>query len=171
MRKLTALFLAVLGSTLAVQAFDSVAWLTKVEIFEREAERLRAEQGRISKLVKDPAENVSVTLEKHADGSVKTVLKAKQAQFFLDIGFVWGKDVVVTEYNLDGTPRGFITAQDCFVDRETKSGWVEGRIHAVYDKMTLDGEQVYFSFEEEYVRIFNDSQITSSGMKLKEVKL
>lgn len=154
-----------------MQAFDSVAWLTKVEIFEREAERLRAEQGRVSKMVKDPAENVSVTLEKHADGSVKTVLTAKQAQFFLDIGFVWGKDVVVTEYNLDGTPRGFITGQDCFVDRETKSGWVEGRIHAVYDKMTLDGEQVYFSFEEEYVRIFNDSQITSSGLKLKEVKL
>ncbi len=171
MRKLTALLLAVLGGALAVQAFDSVNWLTKVAIFEREAERLRFEQNRLSKLVKDPAENVSVTLEKHANGAIKTVLEAKKAQFFLDIGFVWGEDVVVTEYNLDGSKRGFITAQDCFVDRETKSGWVEGRIHAVYDKMTLDGEKVYFSFEEEYVRIFNDAQITSAGMKLKEVKL
>lgn len=171
MRKLAALLSTVLVGTFAVHAFDSVAWLTKVEIFEREAERLRFEQGRVSKLVKDPAENVSVTLEKHADGSVKTVLTAKKAQFFLDMGLVWGEGVEVAEYNLDGSRRGFITAQDCIVDRETKSGWVEGHVHAVYDKMALDGEKVYFSFEEEYVRIYDDAQITSSGLKMKEVKL
>lgn len=153
------------------QAFDSAAWLTKTEVFAREAERLRAERARVQKMVEEPAENVSVTLERHPDGSVKTALTAKEAQFFLDLGFVWGKGVVVSEYNPDGTRRGFIAAQDCLVDRETKSGWVEGRVHAVYDKTTLDGEQVYFSFDEEYARIFKEAQITSSGLKLKEVKL
>lgn len=170
MRSILALVLLAAAAH-AARAFDSAAWQMKTEVFAREAERLRAERVRVRKMVEAPAENVSVTLEKHPDGSVKTALTAKEAQFFLDLGFVWGKDVVVSEYNPDGTRRGFVAAQDCLVDRETRSGWVEGCVHAVYDKMTLDGEQVYFSFEEEYVRIHKDAQVTSSGLKLKEVKL
>ena len=68
------------------QAFDSAEWHGKREVLLREAERLQAAYSNCLASAQEPAEDIKVPVETFADGSVKTVVAAKRARFFMHTG-------------------------------------------------------------------------------------
>jgi len=151
-------------------AFDSAEWLEKRELLAREAERMRQVYSNCAAKVQNPARDVVIPVETYEDGSVKVLVQAKKAQYYLDSGLVWGENVAVRLFKRDGTPDGRIDARRCVVDRKSKSGWAEGRAAVVYDKTTFQGTGVYFSSDESYVKVFEDSYIESKDLKFGGIK-
>jgi len=146
-------------------AFDSAEWLGKREVFAREAERLREVYSNCVARLETPAEDVSVPVETYEDGSVKVLVTAKKAQYFLDSGLVWAEDVVVRKFQKDGSDDGCIEAKNCVIDRVSKSGWAEGPAVVTHDKTVFRGVGVYFSSSESYVKVFENSEIESKDLK------
>lgn len=149
-------------AALSVSAFDSEAWLSKRGEMTRTAMALKKRYAECAAKATEPAENVAIPLESHPDGSVKSSVFARKAQFFLESGLVWCEGVVVRELKADGSQVARIDAQNCIVDRNTKSGWAQGRVRAIYGGTTLEGEGVYLSFSNEFVIITDKAKISSS---------
>lgn len=157
---------------LTAAGFDSAEWLEKRARLDKEAERLQGVYSNCTAALQTPAENLTVPIENHPDGSVKASIAAAKAQFFIDAGFVWGEDVTLCEFEPGGTNvKARVTAEHCVVDRESKSGWAEGRVRIEYGKTTLEGRGIYFSFSEEFVKIMSDVTIETSDLKFEGVKL
>lgn len=180
---------ALLPLAAAAQAFDAKEWAPRqrqrapsarfsVERwFERrqerfaEAERLRGIYAKCVDALRTPAEDVTVPVENYDDGSVKTSIYARKAQFFVDDALVWGDGVVVTHYSEKGDEVVRLTAQSCVVDRKSKCGWAQGHAKLTYGGTTVEGDGVYFSIEEEYVIIADKSSIATTDLKLGGLKL
>ena len=150
-----------LFAALAAQAFDSAEWLGKRQLLLREAERLRAAYSNCLARVQSPAEDVIVPVETFADGSVKTVVVAKKAHFFVHEGLVWAEGVVIRKLRADGTQEARVEADSCVVDRATKSGWAEGRAMVMHGGTMFRGEDVYFSSPESFVHIGRNMEMES----------
>ena len=146
-------------------AFDSETWFGKREVLDREAERLQAAYADCAARAVAPAENVVLPVESHPDGSIKATVSAKAAQFFLQTGFVWGTNVVVRQYATNGVVEAEVVADRCVVDRGTKSGWVDGHARARYLGNEVEGDGIYFSFSEEFVRISSNTVIRAKDLK------
>lgn len=151
-------------------AFDSEAWHGKREVLAREAERLQRAYSNCVAHLEVPAEDVTVPVETFEDGSVKVMVSAKRAQYFLEQGLVWAEDVVVRKFKSDGTLDGRIEAKNCVVDRFSKSGWAEGPATVVHGKTTFRGRGVFFSSPESYVKVLEDSEIVSEDLKFGGVR-
>lgn len=159
----------------AANAFDSAEWLGKRELLLREAERLRAAYSNCLEKAKTPAEDVTMPIETFEDGSVKSVVAAKKAQFFQKDGMIWAEGVVITKFAQDGSRELCIEAERCVVDRMTKSGWAEGRASFVQGGTRFGGENVYFSSPESYVHVcaasdFETSDAAAGGAGLPQKK-
>ena len=129
--------------------------------------RLRAAYEDCVKKIEAPAENVAFPLETYPDGTVKSRLRAGRAFMFLDTGFIWGENIRVEQYKPDGkTIEGFLTADNCIVDRKSKSGWVHGNAHMDWDGTAIKGRGIYFSFEREFIKIFSQTEIRAKSLKL-----
>ena len=140
---------------LAAYAFDSGKWLAE-RGDDSDMLRLRAAYEDCIKKIEAPAENVAFPLETYPDGTVKSRLRAGRAYMFLDTGFIWGENIRVEQYKSDGkTVEGFLTADNCIVDRKSKSGWVQGNAHMDWDGTAIKGRGIYFSFEREFIKIFS----------------
>ena len=148
----------------AVQAFDSTAWLEKRGLLMREAERLHAAYSNCLSRVRTPAEDVTIPVETHPDGSVKTLVSARKAHMFVRDGLVWAEGVVIRRFRADGSQEALVEAASCVVDRTTKSGWAEGPARVVQGKTSFRGEDVFFSSPEEYVRVFRNAEMESDDM-------
>ena len=133
----------------AAGAFDSEGWLEKRAVLDREAERLAALYVRCVAALQTPAENLVVPIESYPDG----------------------EDVTVREFDPDGAPRAEVKAKNCVVDRTTKSGYVAGHAKAVYGGTTVEGDGIYFSFAEEFVKIMSNVAIESKDLKVEGVRL
>lgn len=156
----------------AAPAVDLGEWLGRRAILDREAERLQVVYSNCVAALQQPAEDITVPIENHPDGAVKASVTAKKAQFFIDAGYVWGEGVSVYEYEPDGkTVRAEVHAEHCVVDRKAKSGWAEGHASARYGATTVEGDGIYFSFAEEFVKILSNVVIRSDDLKLEGVKL
>lgn len=156
---------------LAAQAFDFSAWRAQRGLHEREAERLRTAYSNCLQRMEQPAEDVTVPVETHPDGSVKLVVHAKRAQFFLDVGLVWAENVVVRKLAPDGALDTRIDARSCVIDRFTKSGWAEGAARVQHGKTSFSGRNVYFSSPESYVRVYAGADLQTEDAKAKGVSL
>jgi len=153
---LTALLLvAACGPT---AAFSSAKWLEECGD-DTDVMRLRAAYADCVKRLESPAENVVIPLEVYPDGKVKSRVKATRAQIFQETGFVWGEDVHVEQFKADGRLQAKLDAENCVVDRKTKSGWVEGAAKMVYGDSSVKGRGVYFSLTREFIKIFSQSEI------------
>ena len=150
-----------LFAALAAHAFDSAEWLGKRQLLLLEAERLRAAYSNCLARVKSPAEDVTVPVETFADGSVKTVVVAKRAHFFVREGLVWAEGVVIRKLREDGAQEARVEADSCVVDRATKSGWAEGRAMVMHGGTVFRGEDVYFSSPESFVHIGRNMEMES----------
>ena len=155
----------------SAHAFDSAAWLGQRALLDHEAGRLRAAYSRFRDRVAEPAENVVIPVESHPDGSVKASVFAARAQLFLQEGFAWAEGVTIRQLGAGGDEEARIEADNCIVDRSTKSGWTEGHACARYrDQAELEGDDVYFSAAEEYVKIFTNTVLRADGRVLKSVR-
>ena len=157
--------LALLVAALDAVAFDSADWLGQRELFAREAERLRGAYAKCAGSLASPAENVTIPIETYSDGSVKTLVKAARAQFFLQEGLVWGEDVEVRRLSTNGVVEAAIDAKACVVDRATRSGWAEGAAKVTNGKTVFSGEGVYFSSSDSYVKVFGASSFASEEIR------
>lgn len=146
-------------------AFDSAEWHGKRELLAREAERLMAVYTNCCAKVKDPAENVTIPVETYDDGSVKVLVRAGRAQYFLAEGLVWAEDVEVRKLAKGGAVEARLEAKNCIVDSKAKSGWAEGAAKVTQGKTTFAGKGVYFSASDSYVKVFGGSVVESSDLK------
>ena len=154
------------GAMLSVYAFDSGKWLAE-RGDDSDMLRLRAAYEDCVKKIEAPAENVAFPLETYPDGTVKSRLRAGRAYMFLDTGFIWGENIRVEQYKPDGkTVEGFLTADNCIVDRKSKSGWVQGNAQMDWDGTAIKGRGIYFSFEREFIKIFSQTEIRAKSLKL-----
>ena len=167
----TVLALALVLVAASAAAFDSSAWFARRARMERAALELRAAYSNCVANLTAPAEDLTVPIEHFPDGAVKATISAKRAQFFLDTGYVWGEGVIVKEFDRAGEVVSSIFAESCVVDRGKKCGWAEGAAKATHGKTSVEGVGIYFSFSEEYVKLFSNVVIRSEDMKLKGVKL
>lgn len=151
--------------------FSVERWFSRRAERTAEAKRLRIIYGKCVEALRTPAEGVTVPVENYEDGSVKTSVFAEKAQFFVDDALVWGEGVVVRHFSEKGEELVRLTAQNCVVDRKSKCGWAEGRARLTYGGTTVEGDGVYFSIEEEYVMIVDNSQIATTDLKLGGLKL
>ena len=146
-------------------AFDVDAWHAKRALHLAEADRLRAAYaGCVSKL-QQPADNVTLPVETNPDGSVRFVVQARRAQFFLAEGLVWAENVVVKRFDDAGGLDTRIDARSCVIDRMSKSGWAEGAVRIRHGKTTLTGKNAYFSAAESFVRIYEAADIQSEDVE------
>ena len=78
----------------------------------------------------------------------------------------------VEQYRSDGkTIEAFLTADNCIVDRKSKSGWVEGNAHMDWDGTSIKGRGIYFSFDREFIKIFSQTEIRTKALKLSAGKV
>ena len=154
----------------ALAAFDSDAWQKKRETLTQDAERLRALYAKCAASAMTPAEDVTIPVESHPDGSLKVVILAKKARYFLEKGLVWAENVSVRKYDRDGALDSKIDARNCVVDRWSRSGWAEGRARFEHGKTSCTGEGVYFSASNGYVKVFAKTDIVSKDLKFGGLK-
>ena len=163
--------IALILAAMSAHAFDSASWLEQRALLDHEAARLKAEYPKFRERVYKPAENVVIPVESHPDGSVKTTVVAERAQIFLQEGYVWAEGVEIRQLRPDGTVESSIDADNCIVDRSTKSGWTEGHASAKYKgEAELEGDNLYFSAEEEYIKIFTNTVLRADGRELRSVR-
>lgn len=155
--KRIAFSLMLIVSTVA-GAFSSEKWLAE-RGDDSDMLRLRAAYADCVKKLESPAENVSLPLESYPDGTVKSRLTAARAHMFMDSSFVWAEKIRVEQYKPDGTLAASLDAENCVVDRNTKSGWVEGAAKMVYGDNSVRGRGIYFSLPREFIKIFSESEI------------
>lgn len=139
--------------------------------FAADEARLKAEFKKCVEKIDKPSEEIVVPVESHPDGSIKVDVYAGKAQFFDKDAVVWCGDVVVREYELDGTVKLELKADACVVDRKTKTGWINGFASGRYGKTKIKGNGIYFSFPDEFVKISSKVEIESTDLKFEGVEL
>ena len=147
-----------------VGAFSSERWLEERND-DSDVVRLRAAYATCEANKGQPAQNVVFPLESYPDGTVKSRLKARQAQLFIDTGFIWGEGIRVEEYDRNGKVTGWLEADNCVIDRGTRTGWVKGAATLSYQDTVVKGRGIYFSFDREFIKIFSQSEIRAKGLK------
>ena len=153
-------------ATASAWAFDSGKWLAE-RGDDSDMLRLRAAYEDCIKKIEVPAENVAFPLETYPNGVVKSRLRAKKAFMFVDTGFIWGEGIRVEQYKEDGkTIDAYLTADNCIVDRKSKSGWVAGNAHMDWDGTDIKGRGIYFSFDREFIKIFSRTEIRTKALNL-----
>ena len=158
-------------SVVQAHEFSAKEWFAKREAQTREAMRLKKKYFECLEKISEPAQNLSIPVENHSDGSVKTLVTAQRAQFFLESGCIWGEGVVVRQYSENGEVLAEIFAENCLVDRKARCGWAEGKGKVVHGKTEVTGSGVYFSMSEEYIAIFEGTEIVSKDLKLGGIRL
>ena len=166
MRLLRTSFAIALAALPALAAFNPDKWLAE-RGDDSDMLRLRAAYEQCVKKIEAPAENVAFPLEAYPDGTVKSRLRAKKAYMFMDTGFIWGESIRVEQYKPDGkTVESYLTADNCIVDRKSKSGWVEGNAQMDWEGTVVKGRGIYFSFDREFIKIFSQTEIRTKALKL-----
>jgi len=139
-------------------AFKSEQWLARRDD-DADVLRLRKAYASCVSKLENPAENVVLPLEQYEDGTVKSRLTAGRANIFEDSSFVWAKDLLIEQFDPKGERTASLEAEQCVVDRATKSGWVEGRAAMSYKDTTICGRGVYFSLPDEFFKVLSQSEI------------
>lgn len=129
----------------AAAAFSSEDWLEK-RADDSDMLRLRMAFAECSQKAVAPAENVSMVLEMHPDGTVKTRIRAARAMIFPDQGYVWAENIHLEGFAVGGTNITLrLDADNCLFDRTTNAGWVDGNASIMWGETTAKGRGVYFS--------------------------
>ncbi len=156
----------VLAAGAAVAAFSSERWLAE-RADDSDMLRLRAAFAECTKKTVAPAENVSMVLESYTNGTVKSLITAARATIFPDSGYIWAENIRLEQFDATGTNlTARLDAENCLVDRTTKTGWVDGNANMVYGKSTVKGRGIYFSLTREFIKIFSQSEIRTQGGKI-----
>lgn len=164
-RMICAAALAALGSGLAGAAEDEAdRW------FNRHPEQLwrpLAEKWSASKAaMTTPVENLMLPLGYYENGRIKAVLRAERSQMYAD-GLIYAEGVSVEMLTVDGKPDGRLLADGCLFDRQAKRGYCEGVVHMVKGTDRLKGRGMYFSIEEQFIKILSECEIRTTRIPVK----
>lgn len=146
-------YIAAIVLPAAASAFDSEAWLAHRDAMGADADRMRSEWSNCTALVTAPAENLTIPVQLHPDGSPKIVLKSAKAQNFIQERKVWAEGVAGVVFGEDGSVAARASADSCVVDVRSRSGWAEGSVSVEYGPYSMRGGGFYFSGAEEFVKI------------------
>ena len=149
----------------ALYGFDSRAWLAERDN-DVDKGRLEAAFSSLNREESLPAEDIMVPIERFDNGLVKTRLDARKAWIFPDENIVIASMIHVVRVKEDGAVELDFTADNAIVDKETKTGWVDGNAVINIDQATAYGNGAYFSFERELVRVYNQTRIVVRGLQL-----
>ena len=140
--------------------------LARRNAYSADAAEMRKVYRETAVKVDSPAEDVSVPIEMYPDGSVKSLIHAREAQYFLQDGIVWAKGVTLRQLDRAGREEAVVNAETCVVDRNRKRGWAEGAASADYETHHLEGDNVYFSLDDRYFRIADNARLTTRDFKI-----
>jgi len=155
----------VLLTTFVASAFDSAKWLAKREELSRDADRLRCEYSNAVARITTPSEGLTIPLETYPDGAVRTSLYARRAQIFEKSTLVWAEGLELAKFDADGQKKLKLEADRCVIDRQTKTGWVEGHAKVTQGKTVFEGDGVYFSSPKNFVSAYLHSDIKSADLR------
>ena len=65
----------------------------------------------------------------------------------------------------DGHSDGQLTAEGCLFDRKAKQGYCEGLVSMVKSGDRLKGRGMYFSIEEQFIKILADCEIRTQRVR------
>jgi len=148
-------------------AFDADAWAAKNAAMAAEAKRMKAEYAVYSGRIMTPAENLTIPFEIFDSGKVKSVVFAKQGQFFHDVGYVWAKDIAVERYGDDGSVDMRLEADHCLMDRSHKCCWIAGHVKAHHRKTTLEGDDAFYCSSNSFLKVMSNAKVVSEDVKMK----
>ena len=154
-----------------VVAFDSEAWNARQKSFVQQAEHLREAYSNYAQRATLPTRDLRVALEQFPDGRVKTLIEAKKAQFFAVENYIWGEGIILTQFNENGESKVRLHADAGLIDQHAAMCWVEGAVHIIYGKTTLDGKGAFYSYNDDYCKIFASAHIQSTDFTMKGLKL
>jgi len=162
--KVTIEMLCLCWTLAASAAFDSTEWLSQREMFAREAERLQTAYSNLVVKVENPADDIKIPLEVFSDGRIESFIHAHKAVYFQDKNMIWAEGVLVRKMDEKGNVISQIDARNCLLDREAKSGWIEGRARIRHGKAVFQGRGVYFSSPDSYVMVSEESSVESKDL-------
>lgn len=113
-----------------------------------------------------PVENLTLPLDYYDNGCMKAVLHAQKAQMLPD-GIIFAEGVCVDLLAADGKPDGKLIAEGCLFDRQAKRGYCEGAVNVVKGTDRLKGRGMYFSIEEQFIKILSECEIRTQRIPLK----
>ena len=138
--------------------------------FDRHAEAvwrpLAEKWGSVKAAMTSPVENLTLPLDYYDNGRIKAVLHARKAQMF-ENSLIFAEDVTVDMLTVDGKPDGHLTAEGCLFDRQAKRGYCEGAVSVVKGSDRLKGRGMYFSIEEQFIKILSECEIRTTRIPLK----
>ena len=112
-----------------------------------------------------PVENLMLPLDYYSNGRVRAVLRAQKAQMLQD-GLVYAEGVRVDMHTEDGHPDGQLTAEACLFDRNTKQGYCEGVVSVEKSGDRIKGRGMYFSMEQQFIKILAECEIRTHRIQL-----
>jgi hypothetical protein len=113
-----------------------------------------------------PVENLTLPLDYFASGRIKAVLRAVKAQMMPE-GVIFAEEVSVDLLTEDGSLDGRLTAEGCLFDRKEKHGYCEGSVNVVKGTDRIKGRGMYFSTEEQFIKILSECEIRTSRIPSK----
>ncbi|MEI7902218.1 MAG: hypothetical protein WCK89_18355, partial [bacterium] len=104
-------------------------------------------------------------LDFYSNGCIRAVLRAQKAQILLD-GLLFAEGVCVDMRTEDGQPDGRLTAEGCLFDRKTKQGYCEGAVSMEKSGDRLKGRGMYFSTEQQFIKILGECEIRTHRIQV-----
>lgn len=160
------LCLFVFAFSFPLPAFNSAKWMAKRKAMTDDALRLQAAYSNCVGRLDSPSEGITIPLETHPDGSVRTSIFAQRAQLFQDVPLVWAENLVLTRLDEAGVEKLRIEAGRCVIDRVARTGWVDGHAKVTQGKTAFEGDGVYFSATNGFVTVYAGSDMKSADLKL-----
>lgn len=116
-----------------------------------------------------PARDLRLPVRSFEDGRPQTTVHAKEAWITLDTNYLRGRQVVVTQFNEDGSVNALLTADELAVDRTTMLAVAKGKVRGEMGGDVLTGVGALADLNNKYLRIVKRAVITTKRMG--EVKL
>ncbi len=120
--------------------------------------------------MKTPVENLVLPLDYHDNGRVRATIRAEKAQMLAD-GILIAEKIKLEMFRDNGSVEGSLTADSCIYDRTRKLGYSPGKAFMVRDSDSLSGRKLYFSTEEQYVKIMAECEVRTSRVLLNSGRL
>lgn len=170
-KKTSAIALSLFALHSAAWAFDSEDWEARKSAVDAEAARLKAAYAHYVMKVDAPSFDLQIPLEQYANGSVKTLIHAQRAQFFMPDNVIWGKGITLTQFNECGKKSLQLNAENGLIDRPSGACWVDGQVRLIHGGTMLEGVNAYYSSTGDYFKVISNVRVASSDVSLKGLKL
>ncbi len=107
-----------------------------------------------------PVENMTLPIAHHPDGQVQALLKAGRALIpAVDSGSIRAQDVVIELFDTEGRLDGIFIAENCLYDRETSSGYCEGKVRIEQRGARINGVNMVWNLNTHGAKILSQAEV------------